>query len=302
MVTPTSGISTLTKLDLKNEQQISQVVNFPIPFEKMNGTGNDFVIIDNRSLQIPVAEQADLARKICRRMFSIGADGLIFIEESSLADFAWNFYNADGSVAEMCGNGSRCAARFAYRHGIAGKKMKFITLAGTIEAEIGEEEALVRVKMTAPHDFRLGLSLALGDEDRVVGYVNTGVPHAVIFVDIDDVPVETWGPTVRLHQLFKPKGANANFVRVLPDGRLKVRTYERGVEAETMACGTGCVASALFAAMQKGMESPIEVITSGGEILTILFDLFDGPVADNVFLQGLTRVVCTGNLTAEALL
>jgi diaminopimelate epimerase len=107
---------------------------------------------------------------------------------------------------------------------------------------------------------------------------------------------------VRFHQLFEPRGANANFVKVLPDGRIKVRTYERGVEAETMACGTGAVASALFAAMQKGFDSPIEVITSGREILTILFDLFDGPVAENVFLQGPARLICTGNLTAEALL
>ncbi len=278
------------------------MVNFPIPFEKMSGTGNDFVIIDNRSLRIPLAEQSELARKICRRMFSIGADGLIFIEESTVADFAWNFYNADGSVAEMCGNGSRCAARFAYRHGIAGKKMKFSTLAGIIEAEIGDEEAGVRVRMTTPHDFRLGLLLSVGDEEKAVGYVDTGVPHAVIFVDNDDVPVKTWGRLVRFHELFMPKGANANFVRVLPDGRLKVRTYERGVEAETMACGTGAVASALFAALQKGLESPVEVITSGGGVLTIVFDLFDGPVVDNVFLQGPTRLVCTGNLTAEALL
>ena len=278
------------------------MVNFPIPFEKMSGTGNDFIIIDNRSLGIPLAEQSDLARKLCRRKFSIGADGLLFIEESTVADFAWNFYNADGSLAEMCGNGSRCAARFAYRHGIAGKKMKFATLAGIIEAEIGEEEAVIRVRMTRPHDFRLGLSLSVGDAERAAAYVDTGVPHAVIFVDNDDVPVQTWGRVVRFHELFAPKGANANFVRALPDGRLKVRTYERGVEAETLACGTGAVASALFAALQKGLKSPIEVITSGGEMLTILFDLFDGPEADNVFLQGPTRLVYSGNVTAEALL
>lgn len=277
-------------------------MTFPIPFEKMSGTGNDFVIIDNRSLRIPVAEQSDMARKLCRRMFSIGADGLIFIEKSDVVDFSWNFYNADGSVAEMCGNGSRCAARFAYRHGIAGKKMKFATLAGIIEAEIGSDEAVVKVKMTSPHDFRLGLSLSLGDEERSVGFVDTGVPHAVIFVGSGDIPVKDWGQTVRFHELFAPKGTNANFVTVLPDRRLKVRTYERGVEAETMACGTGAVASALFAAVQKGLESPVEVITSGGETLTILFDLFDGPVADNVFLQGPTRLVYTGNVTAEALL
>ena len=278
-------------------------ITFPIAFEKMSGTGNDFVIIDNRTAGIPLAEQADFARKICRRMFSVGADGLILIEESSIADFGWNFYNADGSVAEMCGNGSRCAARFAYRHKIAGRKMTFATLAGIVEAEISaEEEDVVRVKMTQPFDFRLDISLQIGDEERPVAYVNTGVPHAVIFVQEDDVPVKTWGRMVRFHEIFEPKGANANFVKLLPDGRLKVRTYERGVEAETMACGTGAVASALFASMLKGMDSPVEVVTSGGDVLTIFFDLHDGPVAENIFLQGPTRLICTGNLTAEALL
>ena len=143
-------------------------VTFPIAFEKMSGTGNDFVIIDNRTIGIPLADQPDLARKICRRMFSVGADGLIFIEESTKADFGWNFYNADGSVAEMCGNGSRCAARFAYRHKIAGKKMKLETLAGIVEAEICEEDDVVRVKMTQPFDFRIELSLRLDDEERAV--------------------------------------------------------------------------------------------------------------------------------------
>ena len=278
------------------------MATFPIAFDKMNGTGNDFVIIDNRQLSIPVEEQPELARKICRRMFSVGADGLIFIENSTKADFRWNFYNSDGSVAEMCGNGSRCAARFAYRHKIAGKKVKFETLAGINEAEIGEEEETVRVKMTRPRDFRLDLSLSLGDEERPVAYVDTGVPHAVIFVGDEDVPVNTWGRKVRFHELFAPRGTNANFVTLLPDGRLKVRTYDRGVEAETMACGTGVVASALIAAIQKGKESPVEVVTFGGGVLTILFELSDGPVAENVYMQGPARLVCPGHITAEALL
>jgi diaminopimelate epimerase len=278
-------------------------ITFPIAFEKMSGTGNDFIIIDNRTAGIPLEEQAELARRICRRMFSVGADGLILIEESALADFAWNFYNADGSVAEMCGNGSRCAARFAYRHKIAGRKMTFATLAGIVEAEISpEEEDVVRVKMTQPFDFRFDISLEIGDVERPVAYVNTGVPHAVIFVEEDEVPVKKWGRMVRFHQIFEPNGANANFVKLLPDGKLNVRTYERGVEDETMACGTGAVAAALFASMQKGMDSPVEVVTSGGDVLTIYFDLHDGPVAENIFLQGPTRLICTGNLTAEALL
>lgn len=277
-------------------------INFPIAFEKMSGTGNDFVIIDNRTLCIPEDEQPELARKICRRMFSVGADGLMFMEESTKADFGWKFYNADGSVAEMCGNGARCAARFAYRHNIAGKKMKLETIAGIVEAEICSDDEVVRVKMTQPFDFQLNLSMHLDGVEFPVTYVNTGVPQAVVFVEEDDVPVKKWGRKVRFHELFEPNGTNANFVKLLPDGKLKVRTYERGVEAETMACGTGAVASALFGALLKGMESPVEVVTFGGDILTILFDLHDGPVAENVFLQGPTRLICTGNLTAEALL
>lgn len=275
---------------------------FPIVFEKMSGTGNDFVIIDNRTLAIPPEEQPELARKICRRMFSVGADGLIFIEDSTVADFAWNFYNADGSIAEMCGNGSRCAARFAHRHSIAGKKMKLETLAGIVEMEICDEDDVVRVKMPQPCDFRLQLALELGGEERPAEYVNTGVPHVVLFTEEDDVPVVSWGRKIRYHQLFEPKGANVNFVKLLPDGRIKVRTYERGVEDETMACGTGAVASALFASLLRGLDSPVEVVTSGGDVLTILFDLQDGPVAENVFLQGPTRLICKGYLTAEALL
>lgn len=277
-------------------------LEYPIAFEKMSGTGNDFVIIDNRTQVIPLEIQPELARKICRRMFSLGADGLILIQNSDKADFGWNFYNADGSVAEMCGNGSRCAARFAFRHKIADRKMKLETIAGVVEAEVAEAEDVVRVKMTKPYDFRLDLSMRLDNIEYPVTYVNTGVPQAVIFVEEDDVPVKKWGRKIRFHELFEPKGTNANFVKILGKNKLKVRTYERGVEAETMACGTGAVAASIFAAMLKGMDSPVEVETSGGEMLTILFNLKDGPVADDVYLQGPTRLICTGNLTAEALL
>jgi len=277
-------------------------LDFPIAFEKMSGTGNDFVVIDNRDNGIPLESQAEMARKVCRRKFSVGADGLILLKDSEIADFGWDFYNADGSVAEMCGNGARCAARFAYRHEIAGRTMKLETLAGIVEAEICDSDEVVKVKMTKPFDFKLELSLRLDDQEFSVAFVNTGVPQAVIFVDKEEVPVKKWGRKVRFHELFEPKGTNANFVRVTGPGQLKVRTYERGVEDETMACGTGAVASALFASMHKEMDSPIEVETSGGELLTVFFNLQDGPVADEVYLQGPTRIICTGNLTAEALL
>jgi len=277
-------------------------ISFPINFEKLNGSGNDFVIIDNRNSAVPLEDQPEFTQKICRRMFSVGANGLIFIEKSSIADFSWNFYNGDGSVAAMCGNGARCAARFAFRNNIAGPKMRLETAAGTIPAEILEDDTVVRIQMTQPFDFRLGISMSLNGKEHAIAFVNTGVPHAVIFVEEKNIPVKKLGRKVRFHELFEPDGTNANFARVLDDGRLEVRTYERGVEDETMACGTGAVAAALFATMQKGMESPIEVVTSGGDVLTVLFDLQNGPVAENVFLEGPVRLVYTGQLNADALL
>ena len=277
-------------------------ISFPINFEKMSGSGNDFVVIDNRNSAVALEDQPEFARKVCRRMFSVGGNGLIFIENSSIADFSWRFYNGDGSVADMCGNGARCAARFAFRNSIAESKMVFETTAGTIQAEILADNQTVRVQMTKPFDFRLGLSMSLNGKEHAVAFVNTGVPHAVIFVEEEDTPVKKLGRKVRFHELFEPKGTNASFARVLSDGRLDVRTYERGIEDETMACGTGAVAAALFATMQRGMESPIEVVTSGGDVLTVRFDLHDGPVAENVFLEGPVRLIYKGQLTAEALL
>ncbi|MDD3813553.1 MAG: diaminopimelate epimerase [Desulfocapsaceae bacterium] len=277
-------------------------INFPVPFTKMSGAGNDFIVIDHRVSLIPEAEQAEFVKKVCRRMFSVGADGLILIEKSELADFRWRFYNGDGSVAEMCGNGARCAARFAYSRGIAGASMSFETMAGIIKAEISDDDS-VRLRMTAPSDFKTDLSVVLDGQERMLSFVNSGVPHAVLFMEEDDeVPVRDWGKIVRFHPLFQPAGTNVNFVQKIGENSIRVRTYERGVEDETMACGTGAVASALFAAVSGMAQSPVAVTTSGGERLTILFDLQDGPQAENVFLQGPARIIYEGNLTAEALL
>ncbi len=276
-------------------------IEFPVSFAKMSGTGNDFVVIDHRRPLIPESDQAEFVRKVCRRMFSIGADGLILIENSETADFAWRFYNGDGSVAEMCGNGARCAARFAYARGIAGKTMKFETLAGIIEAEILDDDE-VSLLMTAPVDYRKGLSAELGGKEREVSFMNSGVPHAVLFMENDiDIPVKEWGNTIRFHELFQPAGTNVNFVQILDDA-IRVRTYERGVEDETMACGTGAVASAIFAAEKGVCSSPVRVTTSGGEHLKIVFDLQDTGQAENVYLQGPARIIYIGQVTAEALL
>lgn len=274
---------------------------FPIPFTKMSGTGNDFLVIDHRERLIPTELQAEFTRNVCRRMFSAGADGVILIENSDNADFRWQFYNSDGSVAEMCGNGARCAARYAYRLGIAGEKMRFETVAGIIEAEICAEEE-VRLRMTEPFDLKNDIILFIGGQERQAAFINTGVPHAVIVVEQDNVPVKEWGREVRFHHEFEPAGTNANFVTIKGKNEILARTYERGVEDETRACGTGAVASAIIASIKNRCESPVTVITSGGDRLTIEFELKGGGRVENVYLTGPARIIYTGELTAESLL
>ena len=277
-------------------------IEFPVPFAKMSGTGNDFIVIDHRRPLVPEVEQPDFVRRVCRRMFSVGADGVIFIEGSENADFSWRFYNGDGSVAEMCGNGARCAARFAFARGIAEKKMSFETIAGIIEAEVLGNDGDVSLLMTAPFDYRNGLEAELDGQATEISFMNSGVPPAVIFVDDGkEIAVKKWGHEIRFHEMFAPAGSNVNFVQALSDGAIRVRTYERGVEDETMACGTGAVASAIFAATKGLVASPVTVTTSGGEHLRIVFDLNQDGTAENVYLQGPARIIYIGQLTAESL-
>ncbi|HET6371116.1 MAG TPA: diaminopimelate epimerase, partial [Nitrospiria bacterium] len=185
-----------------------------ISFWKMSGSGNDFVLIDNRSGSIPHEGIAPFIRKVCARGLSVGADGLILIETSKNADFAWRYYNADGGEAEMCGNGSRCAARFAHLNGIVSRpEMRFETLAGIIEAEVKGDRA--RVKLTDPCDLRLDLNVQLEGKEYVGHFLNTGVPHLVIPVDdVDKIDVFALGRAGRNHALFAPKGTNVNFVSI----------------------------------------------------------------------------------------
>jgi len=278
-------------------------LHFPIPFTKMSGTGNDFIIIDNRDSLLAGDGLPEFVRAVCRRKFSVGADGLILIENSRAADFSWQFFNADGSLAEMCGNGARCAARFAYMRGIAPAGMRFATAAGLVEASVNAADGNVKIRLTPAGDIRLDLRFVLDGEDRIVHFINTGVPHAVLLVDdVAGVPVAEWGRTLRYHDFFKPAGTNVNFVQVVGEKSLKVRTYERGVEGETMACGTGAVASAVIGAMTAGIGSPTDITTSGGGSLTIHFAAPDrtARIVDPVFLAGPAHFVYDGQLQADA--
>ena len=270
----------------------------PIPFFKMSGSGNDFIIVDNREAVVPEPRLHELIVGACRRKLSVGADGLILIEPSETVDFKWRFFNADGSVAEMCGNGARCAARFAFLHGIAGRRLAFETLAGIIDADVGAET--VRIGMTDPTNLENGRSLVLDGKTVAVASVNTGVPHVVMMVeDIEAVDVVATGRRIRHHADFAPAGTNVNFVAVDADGRIFIRTYERGVEDETLACGTGNVAAALILAHDRGLASPIRLNTRSGATLSVHFER-QGEAYREVFLEGDARVIYRGELWEEA--
>jgi len=270
-----------------------------ITFTKMQAEGNDFIIIDNRKNILKNRDIRDFATKICRRRFSVGADGLILIERSLKADFKWHYYNPDGNEVEMCGNGSRCAARFAYLNNISLERSSIETLAGIIRAEV--KGSRVKVQLTRPQGLRTGFKIPIDGKEYEANFLNTGVPHVVYFFDdIENLDVLTLGRKTRFHELFSPSGTNANFVSIIGPHNLSVRTYERGVEDETLACGTGSVASALIAGAIDKVRSPVSVKTRGGKILKVYFE-WDGKEFSEVFLEGEARVIHTGELSEEAL-
>lgn len=270
----------------------------PITFSKMTGSGNDFIVIDNRNQSMDGIDLTHFITTVCRRKMSVGADGLILIESSEKADFRWRFYNSDGSRAEMCGNGARCAARYAVVNGIAGRNLSFETDAGIVSGEVQAERA--KVKMPEPADLRLDVTIALADRSVSASSINTGVPHVVIMQDrVEDVDVCGIGRAIRHHEAFAPAGTNVNFICQKGTGRLAIRTYERGVEDETLACGTGSIASALVASKKLNWTSPIDLATRGGETLTIHFNRSKGGFS-NVYLEGDARIIYTAQLQEEA--
>lgn len=269
-----------------------------IEFYKMSGSGNDFIIIDNRDFSLDVEDIRDFVRKVCRRKISVGADGLFLIEPSDIADFKWQFYNSDGSMAEMCGNGSRCVARYAYTKGIAGRKMSFETIAGIISAEVNG--STVKVKLTDPSQVDTGKEIDIDGRIFNLDIVNTGVPHAVAFMDDpESFDVFEWGRKIRFHQYFTPQGTNANFAAVLTRQKIRVRTYERGVEDETLACGTGMVAAVLAAAQKDLVDSPVDVLVQSGETLRIYYER-KGDCFYEIYLEGDVKMVYQGFLFEEA--
>lgn len=268
-----------------------------IPFTKMSGSGNDFVIVDNRDGQVKDAAKKDLVIKACARKTGVGADGMIFVEnsKSEKADFRWDFYNDDGGSAEMCGNGARCVARFAFENGIAASnKMTFETIAGPVSAEV--DGTTVTVQLTPPQDLRRDMEIELNGERIQLDHLDTGVPHAVVFTDnIKDADIQSIGRGIRFHGAFAPRGTNVNLVQVVGENRIEVRTYERGVEGETLACGTGVVACSIIAALQGKVKTPVEGKTKGGDVLTVHFNPENGAV-DKVLLEGPAKITFQGSI------
>lgn len=267
-------------------------------FFKMNGAGNDFIIIDNRDLSISLDE--DTIAALCDRHRGIGADGLLAVEPAEKgADFKFRYYNADGGEAEMCGNGARCFGFFTAHLAAENEKLptsvSFETIAGTLTAEIIAEE--VRIAMSVPKDLELNVPAKIKGFSNDLHFVNTGVPHVVSFVDdLDNIDVVTHGSAIREHEYFAPNGTNANFAKVLAPDHIAIRTYERGVEDETLACGTGMVACALIHNLLTGAESPVKVDVEGGDTLTIGFEKTGETTFKNVTLTGPADFVFEGEI------
>jgi len=262
-------------------------------FTKMSGAGNDFVMIDNRSGEVHL-NSAQIAH-ICDRHRGIGADGILLLEKArNGADFQMRYFNSDGGEAEMCGNGARCFARFAHKIANAPAKISFQTPAGVIAAELHDE--LVTLQMTPPADLQLNISLPTAGKTKTVHFINTGVPHVVVPVTkIDDVDVRRDGAAIRHHQMFSPKGANVNFLEKRGSKEVAIRTYERGVENETLACGTGVVASALIFAAIENAGGPIGVVVRSGSELMVSFDRINNRFR-NVMLTGPAEFVFEGTI------
>ncbi|MEE9269265.1 MAG: diaminopimelate epimerase [Candidatus Krumholzibacteria bacterium] len=271
-----------------------------ISFVKMHGAGNDFVVMDNRGGAIRL--DAARIRAMCDRRRGVGADGVILIEGAEEADFRMRYYNSDGGEAEMCGNGARCAAFHAVRLGLGEGRgetvhVRFVTGPGLIEGHV--EGCQVAISMTDATSFKKGVCLPVAEGEEIVHFIDTGVPHAVVVEKdvwaLDDRAVAGRGRAIRMHSAFEPDGANVDFVTTLDDGRVAVRTYERGVEAETEACGTGAVAAAVVLAKLGKARSPVTLVTRGGETLSVSLEEAAWG-ASGVVLTGPTAVSFQGTM------
>lgn len=264
-------------------------------FCKMNGAGNDFIVVDNRDLKINLTKEN--IESLCDRHRGVGADGLLSVEPSENgADYKFRYYNADGGEAEMCGNGARCFGRFtAHLDPEIKEVVSFETIAGTLTAELVDTD--VCIAMSDPVDLEMNISSQIDGQQSDVHHINTGVPHVVKFVDdLANFKVLKNGAAIRYDKHFAPKGTNVNFAKVLADDHIAIRTYERGVEGETLACGTGMCAAAIIHSILTGAKSPIKVDVAGGDTLEIGFENQGDNKFTNVTLTGPADFVFEGDI------
>ena len=265
-----------------------------IPFWKMHGAANDFILVDDRSLEFPVSDQHWIAAIAARRT-GVGSEGVLLIQPSSKADFKMRFFNPDGSEADMCGNGARCIARLAHDIGAAPRSMSIETPAGIVHAEVRDGQVLLR--MPNPKDWRIHRTLMLENQPLNYSFVNTGVPHAVVKVEnLETIDVQKMGSRIRYHTEFAPAGTNANFIQITGSDSLRVRTYERGVEGETLACGTGLTACGLIAGKLSFVRPPVQIMPASGDPMEVNYEL-TSEGACNVTLRGPTVHVFQGRLS-----
>jgi len=259
-----------------------------IPFTKMNGTGNDFIVFDNRNHVFSGNETAVFYR-LCQRRYGIGADGILLLENSDKSDFKMRYFNADGRESSMCGNGARCISNWAHQNGIAGKKMKFESMNSMHKVIINGNS--VRMTMQPAQNISTEIELPLNNGLKLGGCLDIGVPHCVLITeDVKSHNVATLGKEIRYNKIF-PEGVNVNFLQFVDKNSIKIRTYERGVEQETLACGTGAVASAIIASVHKQVESPVKINTYGGELIVEFDEQFS-----NIYLEGAVETVYKGTI------
>jgi diaminopimelate epimerase len=264
-------------------------------FTKAVASGNDFIIIDNKGGELDSREldYSMIARDLCSRRFSVGADGLLALEDSDKADFRMRIINPDGSEVTMCGNGARCSALYGAVNGW-GESLQIETGAGLISAEVKGSD--VRLKMGDPKDVKLEIRLGIGANIMDVHYIDTGVPHVVHVVEnLESYPVKEIGRKIREHSLFAPEGTNADFIGDIAGESASVRTYERGVEDETLACGTGITASAIILGLLGQASSPVKLKTKSGEVLTVYYKMSGKKISD-VYLEGKANIVYEGKV------
>lgn len=279
----------------------------PIDFMKLHGSGNDFVVIDNRDGVLAESRLRSFSELVSRRARSIGADGVVLIENpiEPETDFRWRYFNADGSEGEMCGNGAMCGARFAELIGAAPAETAFSTMSGIVRAEVDPATGLVELAMPDTGPIEDARTVEVDGTKYELVPIQVGVPHAVLYVEDADAfgsraELERVGRAIRQAEAFAPAGTNVNVVSPLGGNRLRMRTYERGVEAETLACGTGAVASAVVSVGRGLVTTPVEIVTSSGMPLVASFDLRQNG-ARTIALQGQTRIVMSGTIRADAL-